>query len=321
MKNMKNLILTLFLFALAIVKAQTSGESQTGSQIELTAYVPEQIEGLTDIARNNLENKLSQIVMANGAGVSPGDSRFIITANVVVLTKDITPTAPPMQAYTLGVNLYIGDGMEGTKFSTCSVTIKGVGENETKAYMSALKNLKVNDPQYQAFISKGKSKIIEYYNRKCDLIIKEAKALASQNQFDYALFKLSTIPGECKACYDKSVPVAKTIYKQYIDNDCKIRLAEAKNSWNGSQNEYGASSAGEYLSQISPNASCYKEAQEFSNKIAAKILADEKREWNFRMKVYQDEVAADKAALKAEREIALAYAKATSVNYTVIGWW
>lgn len=318
---MKKILTSLFLFTIMLAKAQTSGESKTGSQIELTAYVPEQTEGLTEIARNNLENKLSQIVLANGAGVSAGNSRFIITANVVVLTKDITPTAPPMQAYTLGVNLYIGDGIEGTKFSSCSVTLKGVGENETKAYMSALKNLRVNDPQYQAFISKGKSKIIEYYNSKCDLIIKESKVLASQNQFDSALFKLSAIPGECKACYDKSAAVAKTIYKQFIDNDCKIRLTEAKNSWNGSQNEYGAVAAGEYLSQISPNASCYKEAQEFSNKISAKILADEKREWNFRMKVYQDEVAADKAALKAEREIALAYAKSTSVSYTVIGWW
>lgn len=318
---MEKIFSTLFLFAIMIAKAQTPGESSTSSQIELTAYVPEQVEGLTESARNNLENKLSQIVMANGAGISPDNSRFIITANVMVLSKDITPTAPPLQAYTLDVNLYIGDGLEGIKFSTCSVTIKGVGENETKAYMSALKNLKVNDPQYQAFISKGKSKIIEYYNRKCDLIIKDAKTLASQNQFDSAIFKLSTIPGECKSCYDKSAPVAKTIYKQFIDNDCKIRLAEAKNSWNSSQNEYGANSAGEYLSLISPNASCYNEAQAFSNKIAAKIMADEKREWNFRMKVYQDEVAAEKASLKAEREIALAYAKSTSVSYTVIGWW
>ncbi len=304
-----------------MAKAQNSAPAASGSPIELTSYVPEQVEGMTDIARNNLENKLSQIILANGAGVSSGDSRFIITANVVVISKDITPTAPPMQAFTLGVNLYIGDGMEGIKFSSCSVTIKGVGENETKAYMAALKNLKVNDPQYQSFIAKGKLKIVEYYNKKCDIIIKDAKSLASQGQFDSALFKLSTIPGECKACYDKSTPVAKVIYKQYIDNDCKVKLAEAKNSWNSNQNEYGASAAGEYLIQISPKASCYGEAQAFSNKIGAKILADEKKEWAFRMKVYQDEVAAEKAAERAEREIALAYAKSSVLVYNVVGWW
>ncbi len=318
---MKKIISILFLFSIVVVKGQTSSQSATASQIELNTYIPEQVEGLTDIARNNLDNKLAQIVTANGMGVSSNSSRFIITANIVVLTKDITPTAPPMQAYTLGVNLYIGDGMEGIKFSTHSVTLKGVGENETKAYMAALKTLKVNDPQYQVFIEKAKVKIVDFYNRKCDFIIKDAKALASQSQFDAALFKLSTIPEACKVCYDKSAPIAKLIYKQQIDNDCKVKLADAKNSWNASQNQYGATSASEYLTQISPNASCYKEAQAFSNKIAAKILADDKREWSFKMKVYQDEVTAEKEALKAERAIALAYAKSESVNYTIVGWW
>lgn len=316
---MKKIILALFLFASTItVTAQTSDTSDADTQIQFTCYVPEQAE-VTPATKKNLENKLAQIILANGAGVS-SNSRFIITANVVVLSKDITPTVPPMQAYTLGVNLYIGDGMEGIKFSGCNVTVKGVGENETKAYMSALKNLKTNDPQYQSFIAKGKAKIVEYYNSKCDLIIKEAKAMASQNQFDSALFKLSTIPGECKACYDKSEPIAKTIYKEFIDNDCKIRLAEAKNSWNSNPNASGAKSAGESLIQINPNASCYDEAKAFSDKIAEKILADENKEWDFKMKVYQDKVTAEKEALNAEREIAQAYAKSTTTVYHVKGW-
>jgi hypothetical protein len=318
---MKKIISILFLFAIVVVEAQTQSKAAATSQIELSTYIPEQIEGLTEIAQNNLENKLSQIVTANGMGVSSNSSRFIITANIVVLTKDITPTAPPMQAYTLGVNLYIGDGMEGIMFATHSVTLKGVGENETKAYMAALKTLKVNDPQYQVFIDKAKAKIVDYYNRKCDFIIKDAKALASQSQYDAALFKLSTIPEACKVCYDKSAPIARTIFKQRIDYDCKVKLAQAKSSWNASQNEYGATAAGEYLTEIDPKASCYSEAQAFTNKIAAKILADDKREWNFKMKVYQDEVTAEKAALKAERDIALAYAKSESVNYTIVGWW
>jgi hypothetical protein len=318
---MKKIISILFLFAIVVVEAQNQSNASTTSLIELSTYIPEQTEGLTDIAQNNLENKLSQIVTANGMGVSSSSSRFIITANIVVLSKNITPTAPPMHAYTLGVNLYIGDGMEGILFATNSVTLKGVGENETKAYMAAIKTLKVNDPQYQVFIAKAKTKIVDHYNRKCDFIIKEAKTLASQSQYDAALFKLSTIPEACKVCYDKSAPIARTIFKQSIDNDCKVKLAQAKNSWNASQNEYGATAAGEYLIEIDPKASCYGEAKAFTNKIAAKILADDKREWNFKMKVYQDEVTAERAALKAEREIALAYAKSESVNYTIVGWW
>lgn len=318
---MRKIISILSLLLVIGAKAQTSNHADAGSQIDITAYVPDQIEGMSDIARNNLENKLSQIITDSGMGVSSPNSRFIITANVVVMTKDITPTAPPMQAYTLGVTLYIGDGMDGTKFSSYPLTLKGVGENETKAYMAALKNLKTEDPKYQDFIQKAKTKIVDYYNRKCDFIIKDAKNLAAQDQYDSALFKLSAIPDACKACYDKSLPVSKAIYKQYIDNDCKVKLSQAKNIWNTSQDESGAYAAGEYLTEISPNASCYGEAKAFTDKISAKILADHKKEWDFRMKAYQDDAAFERAALKAERDIALAYAKSTSVNYTVVGWW
>ena len=317
---MKKIISILLLFVVPLVKAQ-SKSVEAASQIELSTYVSDEVEGLTDIARNNLENKLSQIVTANGMGVSAAYSRFIITANIEVLSKDITATAPPMEAYTLGVNLYIGDGMEGIKFSSYSVTVKGVGTNEAKAYIAALKNIKTNDPQYQTFISKAKLKIIDFYNKKCDAIITEAKSAAGQGQYDAALYKLATIPTACKECYAKAAPVTKTIYKQQIDRECKTNLANAKSSWVGSQDQYGATTASEYLAMIDPSASCYKEAQAFSNQIGAKILADEKREWNFRMKVYQDDVAAERAAMQAARDISLAYAKAEVVNYTIVGWW
>ncbi|MBE0392091.1 hypothetical protein [Flavobacterium sp. PL002] len=317
---MKKIIPILLLFVVSLVKAQ-SNSVDAASQIELSTYVSDGVEGLTDIARNNLENKLSQIVTANGMGVSSAYSRFIITANIEVLSKDITATAPPMQAYTLGVNFYIGDGMEGIKFSSYSVTVKGVGTNETKAYIAALKNIKTNDPEYQVFINKAKLKIIDFYNKKCDAIITEAKSAAGQGQYDAALYKLATIPTACKECYAKAVPITKVIYKQQIDRECKVNLANAKSSWASNQDQYGATSASEYLALIDPNASCYKEAQAFSNQIAAKILADEKREWNFRMKVYQDDVTAERAAMQAARDISLAYAKAEVINYTIVGWW
>ena len=173
-------------------KAQTKTED--ASRIVLTAVVPEQVEGLTPAAQTNLKNKLSQIITKNGMGGTAVNPRFIITANVVVLTKDITATAPPMQSYTLGVTLYIGDGIEGTLFSSTSVNLKGVGETETKAYMAALKNLKTDDPKYQAFIETGKNKIIDYYKSKCDFILKEAESLSTRNEFEAAIAKLLPEP-------------------------------------------------------------------------------------------------------------------------------
>ena len=86
-----------------------------------------------------------------------------------------------MHSYTLAVTFYIGDGIDGLKYASYTSTVKGVGENTNKAYASALKNIKANDPNFSTFIQKGKTKIIEYYNSRCDFILKEANTLAAQN--------------------------------------------------------------------------------------------------------------------------------------------
>ena len=169
----------------------TTGKSDDAARIKLAAHVPKQIENMPEAARSSLANKLSQIVTQNGLGGKSSNERFIITANINVISKELTPTAPPLQAYILDVTLYIGDGIDGSKFSSISTEVKGIGESETKAYISALKNIKTTDPKYQTFIETGKNKIIEYYNSKCDFIISEAKSLAKQTKYEEGIFKLT----------------------------------------------------------------------------------------------------------------------------------
>ncbi len=317
------LILCVFCFSIIGISQNSVGKSDDAARIALTAYVPEQIEGITPAVRANLANKLSQIASANGLAGSL-NSRFIITTNISVLTKDITSTAPPMHAYTVEVTLYIGDGIDGTLFSSQSVTLKGVGVNETKAYISALNGLKTKDPVYQTFIEKGKNKIMEYYNSKCDFILKDAQTCASQNKFEEAISKLTAVPEVCKACYDKAMDAVAPIYQKQIDRECKQRLMEATTAWNASQDLSSAESAGSVLSQIEPSASCYKEALSLSNQIAKRVKELDQREWKFQMKQQQDDVDIQKATIKAVRDIGVAYGngpKATVVRYNVYGWW
>ena len=321
---MKTIFLTILIIIGFSTYAQNISEKNDDvAKIPIAVFIPQQIDQMPEAARSILTNKLSQIVTQNGMGDSAHNQRFILTANINVLSKDITPTAPPMQAFTLDINLYIGDGIDGIKFASFSKTVKGVGENETKAYISALKNLKANDPQYQIFIDKGKSKIIEFYKMNCNSFVKEAKTLASQSQYDEAIYKLSSVPDACKECYDKCMDAITPIYKSQIDKACKTNLAEAVNSWNTNQDASGASSASEYLAQIDPNASCFKEAQVLSNKIAKRIFEIDKRDWNFKMKEYQNDADIRKSTLKAAADIGVAYAKGNSksIIYNVRGWW
>jgi hypothetical protein len=185
--------------------------------------------------------------------------------------------------------------------------------------MAALKNLKTNGTNYQTFLETGKSKILEYYNTKCDFIIKEAQTLASQNKFEEAIYKLSGVPDVCKDCFNKCMDAVAPIYKKKIDRDCKIRLAEANNIWSANQTVDGATEAGAILSTIEPEASCFNEVKALSNKIAARVKEIDKREWDFILK----EQTQEGERIKAIRDIGVAYGNGQpkTVTYNVAGWW
>lgn len=321
---MKKILLSLLMIIGYNAYSQNAlGKSDDAARITLAAYVPQQIDKMPDAARSILANKLNQIVTQNGMGGAANNERFIITANVNVISKDLTATAPPMTALVLEVTLYIGDGFVGTKFSSTSISVKGVGESETKAYISALKGISPTNSNIQSFVGNGKSKIIEYYNSKCDFIIKEAQTLVSQNNFEEAIFKLTSVPEVCKDCYDKCMDAVGPIYQKQIDRECKSKLMDANTAWNASQDSYGADTAGGILAQIDPNASCYKEALALSNKIAQRIKEIDQRDWKLQLKEQQDNVDIQKATIKAIRDIGVAYGNGQpkTVTYNVRGWW
>ena len=228
----KNLLSLLFISSLTIVNAQNNlSKMDDNARIKLAAYVPPQIEEMPTVSRSVLQNKLSQIVTQNGLGGSALHERFIITANVSVNSKDITDGAPSMTVYKLDITFYIGDGYEGTKFASTSIKAKGVGETEIKAYNAAINSIRTSDPAFQQFIEQGKTRIIEYYNSKCDFILKEAQTLATQSKYEEALYKLTSVPEVCKDCYDKCAAAVGPIYKKQIDKDCNSKLSQAKNIW------------------------------------------------------------------------------------------
>ncbi len=299
-----------------------SNHDYIGSVI-LNAYVPEQAGDMPELARKTLEDKLSLIASLNGVGrgtdmnnfVSP---RFIITANIVVISKDITSTAPPMTAYNLEVHLYIGDGFDGKKFAAKTMLVKGIGTNESKAYMDAIKNIKADDPAIQRFVTEGRDKIIDYYNTQCDLIIKEAQVLASRNDYVYALDKLGTVPEDCKACFDKCINASIPIYKKYIDLNCQLYLTNAKAQWAASPDANGAAAAAGILGTINPDASCYKEVKELIDEIAKTMKQYNTREWELKMKIENDRVQFAKEMINIFKEMAVS--KTKRKGYNTKGW-
>ena len=317
-------LLKLFalLFCLSISFGQNNiGKTDDLARIQLSTFVSEQIDDLPSAAKNLLKNKLSKIVTLNGLS-GTANSRFIITPNISILFQEVLPGPPRKVALTLEINFYIGDGIQGTLFGSETIAVKGVGNSYAKAYTSALKQVKSKNPIFKDFLINGKTKIIKYYNDRCDFILKEADMKANKNDFDASIATLTSVPEVCKDCYEKAMNLVGLIFQRKIDFECKLDLAEAKNVWNVSLDESAAKNASTFLAKINPNSSCYKDALDFSNVVAKRISDLDKREWSFKMKIQQDNVDIQNESIKAARDIGTAYAKnQPEVVYNIKGWW
>jgi len=283
-----------------------------------------------------------------GSTVNP---RFIITANVNVGTKDIIAGPPQMIAQNLDVTFFIGDAVENKSFCNSTISLKGVGTNENKAYIDALKKINPKNPDIQKFVEEGKNKIVTYYNTQCDFIIKNALTLKKQGNYDEAIYQLSIVPDVCQECYFRCLDTLTSIFQQRVDADCNQKLKQAKTVWAAEQNPDGAEKAADIVNQINPLATCQPEVDVFIKSIEAKLKADEQARWQFKLKQYADKVAMqkeqvriaeaksirddqyrenqsqrnaelDKIRINANREISIEYAKnqPKTVTYNNIYW-
>lgn len=268
------------------------GRLDDQERIALTPIVLD--DNIPDGAHKQLENKMTQIAAKSGcAAIS--NSRFIITCSADVLTKDITPTAPPMHAYTVALNFYVGDGVEGRLFSSYTIECKGVGQTPDKAYINALKNVRVNDPGFKAMVDKGKKEIIAYYNTYCDIVISDAQTMVKKHEFSGAIDLLSSVPMVCEACYHRAQDESVAAYQAWRDEVCLMALNKAQAAWATRD----AKAAAEALEFVPTDGACVKDANALKQEIAAKLDAKERQEWDFKMRQYEDQ---QEARAKQEAE-------------------
>ena len=318
MKNIK--LILLFLIAIQF-KVNAQVKLDDFGRVILNTYLPDN-NSIPAEAKKALETKLSQITSNNGMGGSTANPRFIITAVLNVTTKDIVSGPPQMIAQNIDVTLFVGDAITNTVFSNTVVSIKGVGTNENKALIDAIKNINLKNKDITAFLEEGKNKIITYYATQCDFIIKDAETLAKQGNFDEAIYKLALVPEVCKDCYFKTSELVANLFQQKIDTECKLKLAKAKMLWSGQQNIKQAEEVIDVISDINPNASCYNATISFTKTINTKIKADEKARLELALKKYNDKIAIEKQQINAYKEIAVEYAKnqPKTITYTNVIW-
>lgn len=262
-------------------------------------------KGIPNGVNRYMENKLQQVISQNGLGSADYYGRFVITASIVPVTKDILPGPPKQFSENLDVTLYIVDNVDQKIFSSVTVSARAVDRSEEKVFNKAVRSINVKSPEITSFVNEGRDKIVAYYVVQADRIITKARNLAKQRQYEAAFFELNAIPEACGAAYDRALAVGTEIYQEYVDYLCEVNLARARSAWMAQQNSDGAYEAGEYLSQILPDAKCYGEANNLYKEIKAKVLDD----WKFEMKKYNDQISLEQARIDAWRQVGVAYGK------------
>lgn len=312
---------TLQLLCLLVISITSQAQSPEldNQKIALSSYVAENC-GVPVASLKILESKQTNIITTNGFG-SEINQRFILTSRVNILSEDITETTPTMYAYKLSFDLFIGDGLSGTIFASTQVEAKGVGPTKDKAFLQALKALNPQSSAIKRFVNEGKKKIIDYYNLNGSAIIKRAKTLASRQQFDEAMWELSSIPESCSTYYNQANDLIVQFYQKQINHEGASMLAEARAIWNTGQNREAADKAGTILSQINPQSSAFKDAQSLHNQIATRIKSLDAREWSFKLQQQKDYTSIRKAQINSARDVAVAWAKNRPKTVYRIYWW
>ncbi|MDE7136135.1 MAG: hypothetical protein K2N91_05840 [Muribaculaceae bacterium] len=326
---MKFRISALLIAIVCVVSPNIHADST--DNITISAYVPQEAN-LSDKEAEAVTTMLNRLMTTYGCAGGGFDNRFIVVPNIRDARSEVVGL-DSKAVVELDVDLLIGDGVNGTLFSSTSFTVKGIGKNMEQARIAALRKAPARSREMQDFVNIGKQRIVNYYEQQGTAIINTAKSLAQSHEYDNAISTLFAIPSTCSH-YAEAQKLAGEYGLKYINsqNDNAIRAAEQ--AWNANPTEQGAAAAIEALSSVSnPTPAQKAEMDKLMKNMDAKFSLRETREYQARL--YEEnnrhsermsEISADASVEKARYDAAASVAKAyvasrPSVVYHVHSWY
>jgi len=257
------ILLTILLTSLYSFSQNNRGSSDDSGRIALNTFIPSDVLSDFPSAKKMLEVRLNAVASMNGMGANEALPRFIISGNAFTVFDETLDTYPPKFVKTVEVLVSIGDGIEGVEYASEFIELKGIDEAEDKAFISAIRKLNPRNRALKSLVENAKNKIIEYYNAKCDFILKEAETLSSNKDFDNSLAVLVEVPEVCKECYDKAMDFSTLVYKQKVENECQLNISQAnafiaQDKWDDASNS---------IVGVTPDMQCYEEVSSIQQKI------------------------------------------------------
>lgn len=309
---MKKFIRYIFASALLV---NAVGMTAQECDIPMSVIVDQGFSQLTTEASSVLDTQLKRLAQQSGLDVGWDNANFAITAKFDQMDRYVVGSAPTQLANVFGVTLYVADVYHQKLFSSTYLDLKGVGTNETKASINAIKQLNLNNQGVSSFLSDAKQKIIYYYDSQLPTIIKDARTKASMKNYAEALAMLAVIPTCCNG-YDRAMKEALRIYYLYRDEYALAQLNKARALWAANPTQAGSEEVVEILASIDPDAKCYSQAMNLLSQVAKVVKTDVDYETK---KKYEDTVELEKLRINAIAEIGKGYAANRPTNILFLG--
>lgn len=285
-------------------------------EIPIRVIVDKGLANVSVESASVLETQLQRLATQSNLNIGWTNARFILTAKLDQIDRYVVDGAPAQIVNVFGVTLYIADIYNQKLFTSTYCELKGVGTNETKSSLNAIRRLNKQNEKIKSFMQNSKQQIIGYYDNNLPNILKEAKVKASMKNYGEALAMITVIPSCCNG-YDEAMEEAKKIYVLYRDVYFQTELNKAKALWASNPTADNSKYVVDILARIDPEAKCYNEAMILLSEIAKTVKTDVDYEVK---KKYEDAVELEKLRIQAIAEIGKAYgANQPKINIGFLG--
>ena len=302
--------------AIALLGCLMPAGAQDEGTIDLSIITAEQTEDVPDATIDFMNTRLTQIATADGITRDPLLSQFFLAGKFNHIVEDIVPGPPRQTALHTQLTLYIGDLSSHTTYASVTLELRGVGTSDQRAFINAMQTVNAKNPQIKDFLTKGRKKVLDYYNTHYRQILAQAERAASQHKYDEALWRLVSVP-ECCTGYSTVKTYIDRYYKKYIDQEGVRLLNAAKAAWGVHPDQTGAADAYSYLMQIDPESASYPAATALANEMRQSIKSD--RDFELRKK-YQDQIDLEKSRIEGARAVGVAFGNGQQPVTTNITW-
>lgn len=223
---MKKIIICI-LFIVGCINIHAQSPKDIG-KVMLGVKITDDASDETKQVAQQLHSRLSQIATQAGYS-STGSSLFSISPNVIVNYVDVAEGGmKPIYVIQGDLAISIFGGADNTVFSSTTLSFKGSSTDKNKALMSGI--LKIGYPQLKSMFDTARTKILDYYAAKEEMIFAKADSYAHNQKYDEAIACLLLIPEELFELHSKAMAKAIDIYDKRNQEIARQRAAQLASS-------------------------------------------------------------------------------------------